>query len=160
MTTLLALITEQQNQFIDQAAERYKYNKEMQNAYMTQLCNSFDQHSSFYLGNTTWIVAGRIAQVALLSLSTSSAQMTATLKKLLEKLPSSNATFDIFKELFDPYYKSGEPFIESAKVMGQKKLEVLTQSDATERNKTDQLQQTIQNAKDVIAQLTRSLFNH
>lgn len=160
MTTLLALITEQQNQFIDQGAERYKYNKEMQNAYVTQLCDSFDKHSSFYLGNTTWMVAGRMAQVALLGLSERSEQMTETLKNFIEKLPSSNATFAIFKELFDPYYKSGEPSIESAKVMGQKKLEVLTQSDATERNKSDQLQQTIQNAKDVFAQLLRTLFNH
>lgn len=160
MTTLLALITEQQNQFIDQGTERYKYNKEMQNAYMTQLCNSFDQHSSFYLGNTTWIVTGRIAQIALLSISARSAQMTETLRNFIEKLPPSNASFAIFKELFDSYYKSREPSIESAKIMGQKKLEVLTQSDATERNKTDQLQQTIQNAKDVFAQLIRTLFNH
>lgn len=160
MTTLLALITEQQNQFIDQGAERYKYNKEMQNAYMDQVCNSFDKHSSFYLGNTTWMVAGRIAQVALHSVSARSEELNETLKNFLEKLPASNATFSIFKELFDPYYKSTEPSIESAKVMGQKKLEILSQSDATERNKSDQLQQTIQNAKDVFAQLLRTLLNH
>lgn len=160
MSTLLESITVKQNEFVDQGAERYKYNKEMQNAYMDQVCNSFDKHSSFYLGNTTWMVAARIAQVALLGVSSHSAELNENLKKFLENLPASHQIFNGFKELFDPYYKSGEPSIESIKVMGQKKLEVLSQSDATERNKTDQLQQTIQNAKDVFAQLLRSLLNH
>lgn len=160
MATLLGLITEQQNKFIDQGAKRYKHNKEIENAYMTRLCNSFDQHSNFYLGNTTWMIGGRIVQVALAGVSSRAEETTETLKSFIEKLPSSGASFAIFKELFDPYYKSGEPSIESAKIIGQKKLQVLTESNTTERNKTDQLQQTIQNAKDVFAQLLRTLLNH
>lgn len=156
---LLELLTKHQNLLIDQGAETYKYNQDIRNVHIKELCNSFNNQSRFHLDKTFYMGIGRAVQLSCLGIWATTNDANQIFKNIIKNLSISNTGFDFCNQLFTPYHESKAPPIHSNQLIEQKKLETLAQSDTAEVNKSDRLQQTIQSAKDVFAQLLKTLFH-
>lgn len=143
----LSKLTDMQNRMLDHEIMNQKYNKDIQEVEMKTLSSCYDSHSDFYKGKSLWMIAGAVAQVALIGISQKSSE---TIPEAFAKIAGEAANKSI-----TIYHDNLSPQFTSIQTRTQKKLDLLVQSANTEINKSNQLQQTLQNAKESFSQLLK-----
>lgn len=143
----LGKLTDMQNRLLDLEATNQKYNKDMQNSQMNALSSCYNSHSDFYKKKSGWMISGCIVQMALIG---ASRKHPARITQLFGKVAGEVANKSI-----TTYHDNLSPQFTLIQTRTQKKLDLLAQSANTETNKSNQLQQTLQNAKETYSQLLK-----
>lgn len=149
-------LTNLQNDIADQGVQIHEYNQKMRYLHTKNLCKSFNDQSRFYIDSTFWTTIGRIAHVGFLGYSAFTHDAGKVLQHIIEKFPVSNDVFKAGHDIYSSFHERINPAIKSDQLIQQKKVEHLTQSDNTETNIIDRVQQMFQNAKDLLSQLYKS----
>lgn len=149
-------LTKLQNDIADQGVQIHAYNQKMRYLHTKNLCNSFEDQSRFYVDSTFWTTLGRGAQIAFVASSVFTQDWSKLWEHVTQKLPVSETAFKAGHEIYSSFHERKNPAIKSVQLIEQKKVEHLTQSDNTETNIIDRVQQMFQNAKDLLSQLYKS----
>lgn len=149
-------LTNLQNDIADQGVQTHEYNQKMRYLHTKNLCKSFNDQSRFYIDSTFWTTLGRVVQVGFVGSSAFTQDCGKIFEHITQKLPVSEAVFKAGHDIYSSFHQRKDPAIRSVQLIEQKKVEHLTQSDNTETNIIDRVQQMFQNAKDLLSQLYKS----